>query len=68
MASTLTRCYLHSPGRFFAVILLKSMLAHIILSYDVKLEDNVAPPRSLHLGTAILANPTAKIMFRRRID
>lgn len=56
------------PGRFFAATLLKSMLAHIILSYDMKLEDNATPPRSIYHGTTILANPTAKIMFRRRID
>ncbi|KIM55430.1 hypothetical protein SCLCIDRAFT_1150094 [Scleroderma citrinum Foug A] len=56
------------PGRFFAAMLLKSMLTHIILSYDVKLEDDAAPPRSIYVGTTILANPTAKIMFRRRMD
>jgi len=61
-------CCLCSPGRFFAATLLKSMLAHIILSYDMKLEDNATPPRSKYRGTTILANPTAKIMFRRRID
>ncbi|KIK97710.1 hypothetical protein PAXRUDRAFT_198861 [Paxillus rubicundulus Ve08.2h10] len=54
------------PGRFFAANELQSMLAHVVLSYDVKLEDNATPPRSLHIGNAIAAHPTAKVMFRKR--
>ncbi|KAL4068764.1 cytochrome P450 [Scleroderma yunnanense] len=56
------------PGRFFAATLLKSMLAHVVVSYDVKLEQNASLPSSLRCGTTILANPYANVMFRRRID
>ncbi|KAF8844183.1 cytochrome P450 [Paxillus ammoniavirescens] len=54
------------PGRFFAANELKSMLAHIVLSYDIKLEDNAIRPRSLHFASTIAAHPTAKVMFRKR--
>ncbi|KIJ13840.1 hypothetical protein PAXINDRAFT_80216 [Paxillus involutus ATCC 200175] len=54
------------PGRFFAAIELKSMLAHVVLSYDVKLEDNATRPQSLRSGIHIAAHPTARVMFRKR--
>ncbi|KAF8844235.1 cytochrome P450 [Paxillus ammoniavirescens] len=54
------------PGRFFAATELKSMLAHLVLSYDVKLEDNATRPRSSRSGIVNLAHPTARVMFRKR--
>ncbi|KAF9225200.1 cytochrome P450 [Gyrodon lividus] len=56
------------PGRFFAASELKSMLAHVVVSYDIKLEDNATRPQSLYVGSSIRAHPTAKVMFRRRAD
>ncbi|KAG9308978.1 cytochrome P450 [Chiua virens] len=53
------------PGRFFAANELKSMLAHVIVTYDLKLEDE-AFPQNLHIATAIGANQRAKVMFRNR--
>ena len=43
------------------------MLAHVVVTYDVKLEDDAARPRSLHIGPAILADSRAKVLFRKRI-
>ncbi|KIJ05676.1 hypothetical protein PAXINDRAFT_21085 [Paxillus involutus ATCC 200175] len=54
------------PGRFFAANELKTMLAHVLLTYDIKLEDNATRPRSWHIGGTIAAHPTAKVMFRKR--
>ncbi|KIJ05875.1 hypothetical protein PAXINDRAFT_92824, partial [Paxillus involutus ATCC 200175] len=54
------------PGRFFASNELKAMLAHVVLSYDIKLEDTDTRPRSVHIGINIVAHPTAKVMFRKR--
>ncbi|KIJ13823.1 hypothetical protein PAXINDRAFT_170142 [Paxillus involutus ATCC 200175] len=54
------------PGRFFVATELKTMLAHVVLTYDIKLEDNATRPRSLHMGIHIVAHPTAKVMFRKR--
>ncbi|KAF8552481.1 cytochrome P450 [Imleria badia] len=56
------------PGRFFAANELKSMLAHIVVTYDVQLEDNARYPASLRIGSLIAANPRAKVMFRNRVD
>ena len=50
-----------SPGRFFAAALLKTMLAHVVMLYDVKLEDNKA-----RLKSSVPPHPAEKIMFRRR--
>ncbi|KAF8547706.1 cytochrome P450 [Imleria badia] len=55
------------PGRFFAAAELKMMLAHIVTTYDIKLEENTTRPQSLHIGNSIGANPTAKVMFRKRV-
>ncbi|KAF8549787.1 cytochrome P450, partial [Imleria badia] len=56
------------PGRFFAANELKTMLAHILVMYDVKLEDNAARPKTLHFVTSNVPDPSAKVMFRRRVD
>ena len=52
-----------SPGRSFAEP--KTMLAHIAVTCDIKLDDDVTRPRSLHFGTLILAGPHAKVLFRK---
>ncbi|KAG9310148.1 cytochrome P450 [Chiua virens] len=55
------------PGRFFAANELKSMLAHVVVSYDVKLEDGATHPKPLRNGISLAPDPSAKVMFRRRI-
>ncbi|KAG9310145.1 cytochrome P450 [Chiua virens] len=47
------------PGRFFAALELKSMLAHIVMSYDVKLEDNKTRPQCWRIGPAIAVDSRA---------
>ena len=44
------------------------MLAHILVTYDVKLADDATRPRTLHVGVASLSDPRAKVMFRRKVD
>ncbi|KAG6327662.1 hypothetical protein ID866_11427, partial [Astraeus odoratus] len=46
------------PGRFFASTLMKTVLAHILLYYDVKLEGNSPSPQSICIATGIIADPT----------
>ena len=37
--------------------------------HNVKLEENMTWPRTLHIGMAMnLPDPSAKIMFRKRTD
>ena len=57
-----------SPGRFFAANELKTMLAHVVVTYDVKLADNATRPPTLHFGLAAIPHPSAEVMFRRRVD
>ena len=55
-----------SPGRFFAANELKTMLAHVVVTYDVKLEDDKIHSGGLHTGVRVTPDPAAKVMFRRR--
>ncbi|KAF9236823.1 cytochrome P450 [Melanogaster broomeanus] len=61
-----SQAFFCSPGRFFAAHELKTMLAHVVVSYDIKLEGSATRPQSLRVGTANVANPSAKVMFRKR--
>ncbi|KAI0071400.1 cytochrome P450 [Panus rudis PR-1116 ss-1] len=56
------------PGRFFAANELKIILAHLVLTYDIKLEGETDVPEDLFFATAILPNPSIKVAFRRRND
>jgi cytochrome P450 len=53
------------PGRFFAAAEVKIILCHILLKYDVKLADGCRPS-VLRVGTNLLADPSAKLVIRRR--
>ncbi|KAH7906708.1 cytochrome P450 [Hygrophoropsis aurantiaca] len=55
------------PGRFFAANELKTMLAHVVMAYDVKLADGAPRPELFELGSGLGASPTAKVMFRKRV-
>jgi len=54
------------PGRFFAVYELKTMLAHVLLNYDVKMPNDGPRPKNLWFGHSFVANPTAHVLFKRR--
>ena len=64
---TYTNCLLHSPGRFLAVTELKTILAHILMNYDIKLENNSRVlPSKLYFETNVVPNRSANIMFRKK--
>ena len=44
------------------------ILVHVVVIYDVKLEDGATHPRSLRFGTSTSPDPRAKVLFRRRVD
>ncbi|KAG6330307.1 hypothetical protein ID866_8783 [Astraeus odoratus] len=56
------------PGRFFAAIILKMMLAHIVSSFDVRLDENGPPPKNVVFARSIMPDPKARVMFRKRAD
>ncbi|KXS94023.1 hypothetical protein AC579_1163 [Pseudocercospora musae] len=53
------------PGRFFAANEVKIAMVHLILKYDFRLEDP-GMARWLEYGSAMIANPKAKMLVRRR--
>jgi len=54
------------PGRFLAVYQLKSMLAHVLLNYDVKMPNDGPRPKNFWFGHHIVPNMTAHVLFRKR--
>lgn len=55
-----------SPGRFFAANELKAMLAHLVLNYDVKLENEGVRPPNFWFISSCSPNLTAEVLFRKR--
>jgi len=53
------------PARFMAAMVLKTMFVHVVLNYDVRLEDGVRPEDVL-TGLSNLPNPKVKILIRQR--
>ena len=58
-------CSLISPGRFFAANEVKALLAHILVTYDFKVEEGKRAPRILNIGPMRVPEK-ANIMFRKR--
>jgi cytochrome P450 len=54
-----------SPGRFFAVNEAKAVLAHIVATYDIKLEDGKGAPRQFWFSGTLFTRP-GNVMFRAR--
>ncbi|KZT08274.1 cytochrome P450 [Laetiporus sulphureus 93-53] len=54
------------PGRFLAVSELKTMLAHVLMTYDVRMEDEGVVPPTKWFATALTPNATAAVLFRKR--
>ncbi len=55
-----------SPGRFFAANELKAMMAHVIVTYDVKFSNEGVRPANKWIATTIAPDPTATVLFRKR--
>jgi cytochrome P450 len=53
------------PGRFFAAVEIKMMLAYMLMTYDMKLVDGIRPPDIIVMNSPV-ANPSAEVLFRRR--
>lgn len=56
-----------SPGRFFAATVLKAILAHIVVTYDVKLPgDSRTLPPPMWVSASLVPNHKADVLFRKR--
>jgi cytochrome P450 len=56
------------PGRYFAACELKLMFAHIVTTYDVKLEIEGVRPPDMWVKTSCVPNPKANVLFRKRAN
>ncbi|KAF8583917.1 cytochrome P450 [Ramaria rubella] len=54
------------PGRFFAANELKVMMTHLLLSYDIKMENEGVRPKNQWLAIGCRPNPKAEVLFRKR--
>ena len=54
------------PGRYFAACELKLMLAHVVMTYDVKLEKEGVRPPDMWVMDLCVPNPYAEVLFRKR--
>ena len=54
-----------SPGRFFAVNEVKALLAHVVVTYDIKFEEGKQAPPCFYIGSIRIAGK-ANAMFRKR--
>ncbi|KAI0261281.1 cytochrome P450 [Gloeopeniophorella convolvens] len=53
------------PGRFFATNEIKVLIAHLVVSYDMKVEDGKSAPPIAQFGSRLITRGT-NVMFRRR--
>ena len=51
---------------YFAAGKLKIMLAHTVLNYDVKMDNEGVRPPDVWLASSCIPNPKGKVMFRKR--
>jgi cytochrome P450 len=54
------------PGRYFAACEVKFMFAHIVSTYDVKLEIEGVRPPDVFFPNSCVPNQDAKVLFRKR--
>ena len=55
------------PGRFFAAVEVKLMLAYVVMTYDVKLVNDVRPPDRWLMQNRV-QDYTVEVLFRKRQD
>ena len=56
------------PGKFFASYEIKSILPHVLSTFDIALVDEKeGRPKNICSGAMVAPDETAKILFRRRM-
>ena len=55
-----------SPGRFFAANEIKTMMAYLLLNYDIKFAEEGRRPANIRFGPENLPSMSAKVLFRKR--
>ena len=65
-SAALLLIFFFSPGRFVAAMILKTLLAHLLMTFDLKPAEEL--PRNQEIKSMIPIDPKAKIMLRKRMD
>ena len=65
-ALTAPRTIHDSPGRFFAANEIKTMMAYLLLNYDIKFAEEGRRPANILFGPANLPSTSAKVLLRKR--
>jgi ent-kaurene oxidase len=56
------------PGRFFAILQMKLVLARLLLEYEFKYPDGQGRPRNLSVDEYCLPDPSAKLLIKKLTD
>ncbi|KAJ7920455.1 cytochrome P450 [Mycena leptocephala] len=56
------------PGRFFVAAELKTLLAHLVMHYDLRAETEGVRPPDFAFGLVVLPSLSGNIFLRKRID
>ena len=56
------------PGRFFAVLEMKMILARFLLDYEFKYPEGQGRPRNLTMDENVLPDPAATLLVRKCQD
>ncbi|KAI5830576.1 hypothetical protein K523DRAFT_371757 [Schizophyllum commune Tattone D] len=54
------------PGRFFAAMEMKTLLAHLVIHYDIKFDGDGGRPPNKWFSIHCIPDPHANLMFKRR--
>ena len=65
-ALTAARTIHDSPVRFFAANEIKTMMAYLLLNYDMRFAEEGRRPANIRFGPANLPAPGARVLFRKR--
>ena len=57
---------LRSPGRYFASNELKTILAHVVLNYDLKLGGDGSRPLEVYFSLSVLPALGGRVLFKKR--
>ena len=55
------------PGRFFAANEVKTLVAHLLINYDMKMKEEGVRPEAMHLGVHLIETDKADVCFRKRV-
>ncbi|KAJ6585812.1 cytochrome P450 [Mycena capillaripes] len=56
------------PGRFFVAAELKTLLAHVVMNYDLRAETEGVRPPDFAFGLVVLPSLQGKMFLRKRVD